>query len=95
MEGVEAAVVDTVGAEVTAAMEGATATVEVVMEVEPADTVAAAEEVVTVEGLLHVVHLHHTTAEVVVVADAPEGTIVHAQDHTLLVSILTKYVRVI
>jgi len=88
VEVVEAAVVDTVGVEVTAAME-ATATVEVVMEVEPADT-AVAEEV-TVEGLPHVVPLHRTIAEVEVAAavvDDPEGTIVLVQDHTLLVSIL-------
>ncbi len=91
MEVVEVAVVDTVGVGVTAAME-ATATVEVVME--PADT-AVAEEV-TVEGLPHVVPLHHTIAEVVVVAaaveDVPEGTIVLVQDHTLLVSILKCFI---
>ena len=87
VEEVEAAAVDIVVAEVTAAMEVATVTVVVGMAEEPADTAVA--EVVTGEGLHHAVHLHRTTAEVVVVAavDGLEGTIVRALHPTLLVSI--------
>ena len=89
MEEVEAAAVDIVVAEVTAAMEVATVTVVVGMAEEPVDTAVA--EVVTVEGLHHVVHLHRTTAEVVVAAvDGLEGTIVRALDPTLLVSVYLK-----
>ena len=84
MEEVEAAAVDIVVAEVTAAMEVATVTAVVGMAEEPADTAVAV--VVTVEGLHHVVHLHRTIAEVVAV-DGPEGTIVRALDPTLLVSL--------
>lgn len=78
-EEVEAVVVDTVAAVVTAAMEEATVTAVDMVE-EPADTVV---EVDTVAGLLHVVHLLLTTA-VAAVEDGPEGTIVRVQDPTRL-----------